>query len=124
MGFDLSGIKPISEEGHAFRANVWYWRPIWAFVKQQLPDLLTEEQIKGGEYNDGTVVNAKQANEIGNYIINNVTEIAAGIDNYEKERLADKEKNPDKFETGYAMNMDVMLQFASFCKNSGGYEIW
>ena len=48
MGFDLSGIKPTSEEGHAFRANVWYWRPIWAFIKQELPDLLTPAQVRGG----------------------------------------------------------------------------
>ena len=124
MGFDLSGIKPTSEEGHYFRANVWYWRPIWGFVRQQLPDLLTQEQIEGGEYNNGTVVDAKQAIKIGNHIINNVTEIAAGIDDYEKRRKADKEKDPDRFETSYPMNLELMLEFASFCKNSGGFEIW
>ena len=124
MGFDLSGIKPTSEEGHYFRANVWYWRPIWAFVRQQLPDLLTQEQIEGGEYNSGTVVDAKQAIKIGNYIIDNVTEIAAGIDDYEKRRKADKEKDPNSFETSYPMNLELMLEFASFCKNSGGFEIW
>ena len=45
MGFDLSGIKPTSEEGHYFRANVWYWRPIWGFVRQQLPDLLSDLSV-------------------------------------------------------------------------------
>ena len=124
MGFDLSGIKPTSEEGHYFRANVWYWRPIWGFIKQELPDLLTQEQIEGGEYNSGTVVDAKQAIKIGNYIIDNVTEIASGIDDYEKRRKADKEKDPDNFGASYPMNLELMLEFASFCKNSGGFEIW
>ena len=95
MGFDLSGIKPTSEEGHDFRANVWYWRPIWKFIQQQLPDLLTPSQIRGGEYNDGTEVIADQA-----------------------------KKDPKDFEASYGMDTELMIEFASFCKNSGGFKIW
>ena len=124
MGFDLSGIKPTSEEGQAFRANVWYWRPIWAFIKQELPDLLTPSQVRGGEYNDGTIVDAKQATEIGNHIIDNITEISAGIEDYEKQRKADLKKDPDNFGASYGMDVELMIEFASFCKNSGGFEIW
>ena len=124
MGFDLSGIKPTSEEGHAFRANVWYWRPIWGFIKQELPDLLTQEQIEGGEYNNGTIVDAKQATEIANHIIENITEISAGIESYEKQRKADLEKDPKNFGASYGMDTELMIEFASFCKNSGGFEIW
>ena len=124
MGFDLEGIKPTSEDGHTFRANVWYWRPIWAFIKQELPDLLTPEQIRGGEFNDGMEVIEHQANKIGNHIIDNITEVSAGIEAYEKERKADLKKNPDNFEASYGMDTELMIEFASFCKSSGGFKIW
>ena len=124
MGFDLSGIKPTSEEGHNFRANVWYWRPIWGFIKKELPDLLTEKQISGGEYNNGIQILENQANKIGNHIIDNITEISAGIEHYEKSRKEDLEKAPDNFDASYGMDTELMIEFASFCKNSGGFKIW
>ena len=124
MGFDLEGIKPTSEAGHTFRANVWYWSPRWAFIKQELPDLLTPEQIRGGEFNDGMEVIEHQANKIGNHIIDNITEVSAGIEAYEKERKADLKKNPDNFEASYGMDTELMIEYASFCKRSGGFKIW
>ena len=38
--------------GEYFRANVWFWRPIWNFVCEVCPDILTEEDFKRGQYND------------------------------------------------------------------------
>ena len=32
--------------GDYFRANVWGWRPIWEFVCEMCPDILTEEDHK------------------------------------------------------------------------------
>ena len=32
MGMDVYGRDPSSEEGDYFRANVWFWRPLWEWT--------------------------------------------------------------------------------------------
>ena len=32
--------------GDYFSANAWTWRPIWNFVCEVCPDILTEEELK------------------------------------------------------------------------------
>ena len=83
MGFDLYGLNPkgdvpkpvitdwkddsISFEeqmkayqsyqndtpGSYFRANVWWWRPLWQYITVACEDILTEKDIESGSYNDG-----------------------------------------------------------------------
>ena len=50
--------------GEYFRANVWGWRPIWEFVCEVCPDILTEEDYTKGQYNDNHLIEADRARDI------------------------------------------------------------
>ena len=50
--------------GHYFRNNVWWWRPLWSFISVVCHDILTEEDIERGEYNDGHEIDEKKAKVI------------------------------------------------------------
>ena len=50
--------------GDYFRANVWGWRPIWEFVCEVCPDILTEEDYKRGHYNDNHLIEEDRAKDI------------------------------------------------------------
>lgn len=42
MGMDVFGINPSSEEGEYFRANIWYWRPLWDYIELNFPEIATK----------------------------------------------------------------------------------
>ena len=68
MGFDISGIKPVSSHGEYFRANVWWWRALWSYVAELADDVLTVNELDAGQYNDGAEINEKKASIIGSRI--------------------------------------------------------
>lgn len=39
MGMDVFGINPDSQIGEYFRANIWYWRPLWGYVENNFPEI-------------------------------------------------------------------------------------
>ena len=51
--------------GVYFRNNVWWWRPLWKFVCERFDDILTDDDMQHGEYNDGHEISADVAMEIG-----------------------------------------------------------
>jgi len=64
MGMDLYGINPKTDNGDYFRANVWWWRPLWQCVAHFCDDILSKEEIVKGTYNDGHEYNETTALEI------------------------------------------------------------
>ena len=91
MGFDLSGMNPNMTRpqpklppfpertdkdweayhdwqdencGVYFRNSVWEWRPLWDFITATCNDILTEENIKGGDFNDGHKISKTKAKKI------------------------------------------------------------
>ena len=50
--------------GDYFRANVWGWRPIWNFTCEMCPDILTEEDLERGHYNDNHLIEEDRARDI------------------------------------------------------------
>ena len=44
-------------KGDYFRANVWWWRPIWNFVTNYCDDILSDKDIEKGSFNDGHFIN-------------------------------------------------------------------
>ena len=50
--------------GVYFRANVWFWRPIWNFVCEMCPDILTEDEFEKGHYNDNHLIEEDRAKDI------------------------------------------------------------
>ena len=47
--------------GLYFRANVWGWRPLWAYVYSLCSDVLTEEEYESCSYNDGAEISEVKA---------------------------------------------------------------
>ena len=95
MGFDLYGLNPKGDipkpvitdwqdekqtkdffkyqnetPGSYFRANVWYWRPLWQYVTVACEDILTEKDMERGEYNDGHRISKTKANRIASRLKN------------------------------------------------------
>ena len=116
MGFDLYAVSPNTEqEKHRyFRANVWYWRPLWEFVICICQDELSKEIIEGGHYNEGILINKDTAIMIGN-------KIKRDLKNNKFDRFKEVYK-----EVYGSPQCDKKLteEFADFCLNSGGFKIW
>lgn len=60
MGMDVIGRKPSSKEAEYFRNNVWWWRPLWDYCLQTVPDP-TEKVGSAGHYNDGAGLNEEDS---------------------------------------------------------------
>ena len=63
MGFDIYAVEPQDKENNYFRSNVWYWRPLWQLVEFICNDL-TNEDIEGGGYNDGYIIQIRSKDAI------------------------------------------------------------
>ena len=50
--------------GVYFRNNVWYWRPLWAFICNYCSDILTEKDMQKGSWNDGHKISKTKSKKI------------------------------------------------------------
>ena len=80
--------------GEYFRANVWGWRPIWEFVCEVCPDILTEEDYTKGQYNDNHLIEADRARDIAKRLREKMDLARDRQKKYEAEA-----PNKDKFNT-------------------------
>jgi len=150
MGFDLSGKNPTlhtpqpkelteldhgSEEkweierkwyeenpGIYFRNNVWWWRPLWGYVTEVCGDILTDDDLNHGSYNDGHFISKAKCKRIArrlNKLIND-GDVAAHEKEYEKRR---SEQDEESFEANYPFSEDNVKNFAVFAKECGGFYI-
>ena len=62
--FEAQNAWEDDNPGGYFRNNVWWWRPLWNFICCTCDDILTEEDIERGEYNDGHEISESKANVI------------------------------------------------------------
>ena len=60
MGMDVYGKNPTgyvdgdesdAASGHYFRANVWWWRPLWGYVEDMHPQIAIK--VPNAHFNDG-----------------------------------------------------------------------
>ena len=47
--------------GAYFRNNVWWWRPLWQFTCEHCEDILTENDMNAGCYNDNHMITEDKA---------------------------------------------------------------
>ena len=112
--------------GVYFRNNVWWWRPLWEFVCMQC-DFMTDEQRKGGHYNDGKLIDQETAAKIGTKL--KILLEDGTVDRWEdhiktrNEELKQSDNEKDKFAASYPFARDNVENFADFCLQSGGFEI-
>ena len=148
MGFDLYGIDPVinyerkydgaltpehgspeydayiddlhmydqKNPGVHFRLNIWWWHTFWDVVCLTFADtILTDEQKENGHFNDGIEITERQAI----LIAENIREFFKTNKHleFELQRLLDPQEKNVKFE------MNDLKDFASFCEQSGGFNI-
>lgn len=124
MGFDIYAVKPKTdkEEHSYFRANVWYWRPLWAFVEKICCDEISKLEEGVGHSNDGYEISDEIASIIGRKI--NVA-LENGLFKQLQDDL-DTLKNgipEDDCRLWYNCDYELTKSFADFCLNSGGFSI-
>ena len=150
MGFDLSGMNPNTtrpqpelppftertdddwgdyhkwqEEncGVYFRNNVWSWRPLWHFVSSVCGNILTDKDIGSGTYNDGHKICKTKANRIASRLFKLIRK--GDVKAYESAYRRNQDSlNEDDWDKSYPFSEDNVREFANFCLNSGGFEIW
>ena len=150
MGFDLSGINPnvtrpqpelppFTERtdkdweayhdwyeencGVYFRNNVWSWRPLWHYVSSVCGNILTDKDIGSGTYNDGHRICKTKANRIASRLFKLIR--MGNVKAYESAyRKHQQSLSEDDWDRSYPFSEDNVRQFANFCLNSGGFEIW
>ena len=54
--------------GNYYRANVWFWRPVWSFVCAFCDDFLSDADMEAGESNSGDRISKTKANKIASRI--------------------------------------------------------
>jgi len=122
MGFVLIGIKPKTERGKRFRNNVWWWRRLWILVSVTC-HFLSETDIKEGWFNDGHKIDEHKANKIGHtlkQIINGNKITKAYLEDLTFQYL----EVPEERKENYLFDWENVNNFADFCIDSGGFEIW
>ena len=61
MGMDVIGNNPASETGSYFRANVWCWKPLWAYCESNYQ---VAKKVTHGFSNDGDGLNGFDSSEL------------------------------------------------------------
>ena len=137
--------------GVYFRNNCWWWRPLWIYCHQIAPELISEETYTSGTYNDGAGLDAKDAKKLGIKLLVKIED--GSTKGYKEERDLCLEALPDddcnvcnnnnrgnskkkdchackgkgtqqNWNRHYPFSVDNVKEFAHFCIQSGGFEIW
>ena len=138
--------------GDYFRANVWWWRPLWDYVCHVCNDILTEEDMGKGTYNDGHEIDNEQALAIadrlktlhknGDMLKHQIERESyiKGLDKIDCTTCNGTGQRNDEYvkgdcngcngkgkrkswETNYPFETDFVMDFAKFCEQSGGFSI-
>lgn len=116
MGMDVYGKNPTCETGSYFRNNIWYWRPLWSYVTDTLPELAGPEP-EMGFYNDGYGLDAEGAKRLSDALLMLIANghVAQAEQDF-RQTLADLPMEPCKWcdstgirtdEVGVKMGMDT-----------------
>ena len=152
MGFDLYGEAPAAKDGGYFRNNVWWWRPLWQYVCNACPGVLTKRDGNEGCHNNGHLISATKAQRIAQRLR---ALLASGdVKRYERQYRArlralpletcercrgagtrndkpvkgrcnacDGRGKREAWATHYPFSADNVREFAEFCQRSGGFRI-
>ena len=163
MGFDLYGTKvrdsgakldynnPV--EGQYFRANVWFWRPLWKLACEIGENILTETDIESGQFNDGHHISEEKSTALADLFQKMISTgehitLCAMVEARQKTLPLEKcshcdgtGQRDDEYVQGecngcegkgkksdwsksYPFYSENVRQFERFCEKSGGFEIW
>lgn len=151
MGFDIYGRRAKSKRGEYFRNNVWWWRPLAHYVLKRVK-MSAKEREHYWSTNDGVRVSARTALRIADTLDHLIASGQAlkYQRRYEAEQAAlpnetctfcegtgkesDKDARPCRYcdgkghrkhwMTNYPFNVENVQEFAQFCRDSSGFEIY
>ena len=119
--------------GIYFRNNCWWWRPLWSYVCTNCNDILDVDDEEGGGWNDGYCITEEKASAIAKRLFELIDSgETKGYEDFHKKKEAEaKENNKGKkcgddgwdWADSYPFNVDNVRNFATFCAESGGFEI-
>ena len=115
MGFDIYGIAATNKKGDYFRNNVWWWRPLWAYVCEVCGDFLNKEDIRAGDFNDCYQIDEDKARQIAERLFSLIEK--KKVEQYSDEYSSHSDSQDYPFAT------ENVKEFAEFCRVSGGFEI-
>tara|TARA_R110002012_G_scaffold118561_1_gene267419 strand:+ start:138 stop:692 length:555 start_codon:yes stop_codon:yes gene_type:complete len=139
--------------GVYFRANVWYWRPLWEYVCDICDNVLTEEDRQEGHMNNGYIIDKEKCVKISVILSLNLCSGATQgySDKYQKnmnsapdeecylcdgtgerhDKWVDGECNGCRGKgqrrpdcTSYPFDIETVQEFAAFVNSCGGFEIF
>lgn len=144
MGMDIYGRAPKSEKGEYFRSNIWSWPTILDAIVET--GVLPEEMVESMAYNDGAGPNDEQAMALAAALDKKMAEFD-GANTFISENSkyanvgtatvatalyakleADEEMTAiragDGGMTRFSANVEFIREFADFCRDSGGFNVW
>ena len=123
-----------NKKGEYFRNNVWWWRPLWAFVCDLCGDILNDKDKENGSYNNGHPIEKEKALAIAVRLKEKLADgtVEKMVRAHQKEvKRAEKENKGKKvgdagyqWTAAYPATVKNVRDFAAFCENSEGFEIW
>lgn len=86
MGMDVYGKDPKDESGRYFRANVWYWHPLWSMIEYLYPQYGLK--VKHAHSNDGDGLTKKDSLALSQLLKADIEsgKIEQFITDYDKEK--------------------------------------
>jgi len=119
--------------GMYFRNNCWWWRPLWNYVCGSCEDILDDDDMNGGSFNDGHEITEEKASAIAKRLFKLIANgDAKGYEDYHRaESLKAQIENEGKgmgdegynWADSYPFDVDNVRHFATFCSESGGFTI-
>jgi len=111
---DLKNFESINP-GVYFRANVWSWRPLWNYVCGVCSSILSEEDIDGGDWNAGYVIDEDKCESM--LLLLNA-ELSNKLTHRYRDAYMDENKN-----SSYPFYIEKVEDFVKFLKECGGFSI-
>ena len=127
MSFTLTDL---GAESFEFRANVWNWKPILEIIKSF--DIIDEGKLRQMSYNaTGAKFSAEEAHQIGERIQSEILpklapnkRIFADLSITDTPDDGTLHKDADEQWKNYSANYRTLEDFAEFCLQSKGFQVY
>jgi hypothetical protein len=141
MGMDVYGQCPKNKAGEYFRANCWSWRPIHAIMEECHDGIIDDDTMLHMSCNDGAGLETdSECQSLAWEIELHLNGKLEHIDSFSIDCgiLVEKEPtehgshrfvpdgNPKGVETmsAYQCSREHVMEFVTFLRNCGGFEVW
>lgn len=143
MGMDVYGRAPKSKKGEYFRASIWSWPGILDSIYET--GVLPEKLVERMAYNDGAGPDETQAialadaldakvaslpkdasfvNDESHYANVGTATVARQAHDILSSMPGDLVSSFTPNGPDFSVDVEFIKEFAEFCRNSGGFEVW